>query len=63
MRFSNLVEMVDVEEAYRLHKEAVKQSATDPQTGRVDNIHFGILIPMAIWFNFISIKHYYKVFK
>jgi len=36
MRFSNLVEMVDVEEAYRLHKEAVKQSATDPQTGLVD---------------------------
>lgn len=36
MRFSNLVELVDVEEAYRLHREAVKQSATDPQTGRID---------------------------
>ena len=36
MRFSNNVEIVDVEEAYRLHKEAVKQSATDPQTGLVD---------------------------
>jgi len=28
--------MIDVEEAYRLHREAVKQSATDPQTGRID---------------------------
>jgi len=36
MRFSNLVEVVDVEEAYRLHREAVKQSATDPQTGLID---------------------------
>merc|ERR1712168_1521061 len=36
MRFSNLVELVDVEEANRLHREAVKQSATDPQTGLVD---------------------------
>ena len=36
MRFSQVVEMIDVEEAYRLHREAVKQSATDPQTGRID---------------------------
>jgi len=36
MRFSNLVEVGDVEEAARLHREALKQSATDPTTGRVD---------------------------
>ncbi len=36
MRFSQVVEIIDVEEAYRLHREAVKQSATDPQTGRID---------------------------
>ena len=35
MRFSNLVELEDVEEAARLHREALKQSATDPLTGRV----------------------------
>ena len=37
MRFSNLVELEDVEEAARLHREALKQSATDPLTGRVRN--------------------------
>merc|ERR1711936_750676 len=36
MRFSNIVELEDVEEAARLHREALKQSATDPLTGRVD---------------------------
>jgi len=36
MRFSNSVEMEDVAEASRLHKEALKQSATDPLTGRID---------------------------
>jgi len=36
MRFSNSVEMEDVVEATRLHKEALKQSATDPLTGRID---------------------------
>lgn len=36
MRFSNLVEEVDVEEAKRLHREALKQSAVDPKTGRID---------------------------
>merc|ERR1712112_317593 len=36
MRFSNTVEMQDVTEANRLHKEALKQSATDPLTGRID---------------------------
>ena len=35
MRFSNMVELEDVEEAARLHREALKQSATDPLTGRV----------------------------
>ena len=35
MRFSKLVELEDVEEAARLHREALKQSATDPLTGRV----------------------------
>lgn len=36
MRFSNVVENIDVEEARRLHREALKQSATDPKTGLID---------------------------
>lgn len=36
MRFSDTVEIVDVEEAKRLHREALKQSATDPKTGIID---------------------------
>uniref|UniRef100_A0A4W3HCA8 DNA replication licensing factor MCM4 n=1 Tax=Callorhinchus milii TaxID=7868 RepID=A0A4W3HCA8_CALMI len=36
VRFSEKVENIDVEEAKRLHREALKQSATDPRTGIVD---------------------------
>lgn len=36
IRLSNVVEIADVEEACRLHREAVKQSATDPLTGKID---------------------------
>jgi DNA replication licensing factor MCM4 len=36
IRLSSVVEVVDVEEAWRLHKEAMKQSATDPLSGRID---------------------------
>ncbi|XP_063694403.1 DNA replication licensing factor mcm4-A-like [Bolinopsis microptera] len=36
MRLSNVVEELDVEEATRLHKEALKQAATDPKTGQID---------------------------
>nr|XP_020646593.1 DNA replication licensing factor MCM4 [Pogona vitticeps] len=36
VRFSTKVETIDVEEAKRLHREALKQSATDPRTGIVD---------------------------
>lgn len=36
MRFSTVVENIDVEEARRLHREALKQSATDPKTGLID---------------------------
>jgi DNA replication licensing factor MCM4 len=36
MRFSKWVEVSDVEEAKRLHREALKQSAVDPKTGRID---------------------------
>lgn len=36
VRFSEKVENLDVEEAKRLHREALKQSATDPRTGIVD---------------------------
>jgi len=36
IRLSEVVEVADVEEALRLHKEAMKQSATDPSTGRID---------------------------
>jgi len=36
MRLSNVVEELDVNEAFRLHKEALKQAATDPKTGQID---------------------------
>lgn len=35
-RLSNTVEMADVEEAERLLREAIKLSALDPETGRID---------------------------
>ena len=36
IRLSNIVSLQDVEDAYNLHREALKQSAVDPNTGRVD---------------------------
>lgn len=36
VRLSQRVEIVDVEEAWRLHREALKQSATDPLSGKID---------------------------
>ncbi|EFO18222.1 DNA replication licensing factor mcm4-B [Loa loa] len=36
IRLSNTVSVQDVEDAYSLHREALKQSAVDPSTGRVD---------------------------
>jgi len=36
MRFSQYVELVDVKEAVRLIKSAIKDYATDPQTGKID---------------------------
>merc|ERR1719381_278368 len=36
LRFSQTVDLVDVEEASRLHREALKQSATDPLSGKID---------------------------
>jgi len=36
MRFSEIVEVADVEEGKRLHREALKQSAMDPKTGMID---------------------------
>ncbi|XP_050720890.1 DNA replication licensing factor MCM4-like [Eriocheir sinensis] len=36
VRLSNEVEVADVEEAWRLHREALKQSATDPLSGKID---------------------------
>lgn len=36
VRLSQKVEIVDVEEAWRLHREALKQSATDPLSGKID---------------------------
>ncbi|XP_070574384.1 DNA replication licensing factor mcm4-A-like [Ptychodera flava] len=36
MRFSNVVEIIDVEEARRLHTEAMKQSAVDPRDGTIN---------------------------
>ncbi|KAI1280494.1 DNA replication licensing factor mcm4-A [Halotydeus destructor] len=36
MRLSSTVELVDVDEAIRLHREAIKQAATDPTSGKID---------------------------
>jgi DNA replication licensing factor MCM4 len=36
MRLSKEVELEDVEEAYRLMKEAIRTSAMDPRTGKID---------------------------
>ena len=36
MRFSPLVELQDVREAYRLMREAISMSARDPTTGEID---------------------------
>ncbi|VDK26819.1 unnamed protein product [Anisakis simplex] len=36
MRLSSVVSVQDVEDAYSLHCEALKQSSVDPSTGRVD---------------------------
>lgn len=36
MRMSETVEVIDVEEANRIHREALKQSATDPMSGTID---------------------------
>ena len=36
MRFSSFVELRDVEEACRLMREAIRTSATDPRTGKID---------------------------
>ncbi|XP_064599538.1 LOW QUALITY PROTEIN: DNA replication licensing factor mcm4-B-like [Liolophura sinensis] len=36
MRLSDTVEIPDVEEARRLYKEALKQAAVDPSTGKID---------------------------
>jgi len=36
MRFSSFVEFDDVKEAYRLMRDAIRTSATDPKTGKID---------------------------
>ena len=36
LRFSHTVDLLDVEEASRLQREALKQSATDPLSGKID---------------------------
>ncbi|XP_076235043.1 disc proliferation abnormal [Calliopsis andreniformis] len=36
VRLSPIVEIQDVEEAWRLHREALKQSAIDPLSGKID---------------------------
>ena len=36
MRFSESVEKSDVDEAWRLYREALKQSAVDPSSGKID---------------------------
>jgi len=46
MRFKNVVELDDVEEAKRLLREAIKQSATDPMSGKID---ISILTTLDEW--------------
>lgn len=36
VRLSQKVELVDVDESWRLYREALKQSATDPHSGKID---------------------------
>lgn len=36
VRLSPIVEQIDVDEAYRLYREALKQAAVDPSSGKVD---------------------------
>jgi DNA replication licensing factor MCM4 len=36
MRFSDFVELRDVKEASRLMREAIRTSAMDPRTGKID---------------------------
>ena len=36
LRLSSIVQLIDVDEAIRLHREAIKQSATDPVSGKID---------------------------
>merc|ERR1711942_87796 len=36
VRLSAVVEQIDVDEAYRLYREALKQAAVDPSSGKVD---------------------------
>jgi len=36
VRLSSIVEQIDVDEAYRLYREALKQAAVDPSSGKVD---------------------------
>lgn len=36
MRFSEFVELKDVKEAFRLMREAIRTSAMDPRTGKID---------------------------
>jgi len=36
MRFSDFVQVPDVREGYRLMKEAIRTSAMDPRTGKID---------------------------
>jgi len=36
VRYSSTVEVIDVEEAWRIYREALKQAATDPMSGKID---------------------------
>ena len=36
VRLSQKVKLVDVDESWRLYREALKQSATDPHSGKID---------------------------
>lgn len=48
IRLSQKVEIQDVEEAWRLHREALKQSATDPLSGKIDVEIFTSSLPSEV---------------
>lgn len=49
MRFSKEVEMQDVKEACRLMREAIRTSAMDPRTGKIDMGMIRFWVASIMW--------------